>query len=183
MLEDMLIKYCSPTLAGIKTANLFSYKYISLTDLNAAISFWNKKLKCKNITLAVLQAENGRALIYIYRTRRLEKELSQSNVKEFMKNYGYKRCDVEYCVNRLKSRLSNFETFPHEIGVFLGYPLEDVKGFIINRGKNCKLSGCWKVYCDEYNAQRIFKQYDKCKKVYQKLFYGGRSVIQLTAAV
>lgn len=183
MLEDMLINYCSPTLAGIKTANLFSFEYESSPELNAAISFWNRKLKCKDINLDILKADHGRALIYIYRRRRLEKELSQSDVIEFIKNYGYKSCDVEYCVNRLKSRLSDFIMFPHEIGVFLGYPLEDVKGFIINGGKNCKLSGCWKVYCDEYNAQRIFEQYDKCKKVYQKLFYGGRSVIQLTAAV
>lgn len=38
------------------------------------------------------------------------------------------------------------EDFPHEMGILLGYPVEDVEGFIINNGKNELYTGYWKVY-------------------------------------
>lgn len=71
--------------------------------------------------------------------------------------------------------------FPHEIGVFLGYPLKDVVGFIQNKGKNCKCCGCWKVYSDECEARKKFARYEKCKTIYMSMFQRGKSVLQLTA--
>lgn len=61
--------------------------------------------------------------------------LNQSGVKDFLADYGYKSTDVDCCIKRLKSRLKNSDSFPHEIGIFLGYPLADVKGFIENAAK------------------------------------------------
>ena len=79
-------------------------------------------------------------------------------------------------------RLGEGDSFPHEIGIFLGYPLGDVMGFIQNAGKNCKCSGCWKVYCDECEARRLFAQFQKCREIYARLWNQGRSVWQLTVA-
>lgn len=70
------------------------------------------------------------------------------------------------------------EEFPHEIGIFLGYPLGDVIGFIKNAGHNCKCTGCWKVYCNECEAVRTFAKYKKCKDVYMRLWQQGRSVLE-----
>lgn len=50
--------------------------------------------------------------------------------------------------------------FPHEIGLFLGYPLEDVKGFIENKADSSKCSGCWKVYGNEQKALKLFEKYE-----------------------
>ena len=83
-------------------------------------------------------------------------------------------------IERLKDRLSGGQ-FPHEIGVFLDYPLADVKGFIENGGKNCKCCGCWKVYCDECGAKKTFSKYKKCREVYCRLWKSGcKSISQLT---
>ena len=49
----------------------------------------------------------------------------------------------------LIERLQNREDFPHEIGLFLSYPPEDVQGFIDNRAHNYKRICAWKVYGDE----------------------------------
>lgn len=62
----------------------------------------------------------------------------------------------------LQKRLEEPE-FPHEIGIFLGYPLEDVDGFITHQGENCKLCGCWKVYGNVEQARRTFANYEKCR--------------------
>ena len=83
----------------------------------------------------------------------------------------------------LKAKFARSDEFPHEVGVFLGYPLEDVKGFIANGGKNCKCVGCWKVYCDECEAKKRFAAFQKCRRVYAALFQQGKTVNQLTVAV
>lgn len=42
---------------------------------------------------------------------------------------------------RYEAYVQKGKAFPHEIGVLLGYPAEDVKGFVVNEGK--KLSLFW----------------------------------------
>ena len=69
-----------------------------------------------------------------------------------------------------------------QIGIFLGYPLEDVLGFIENGGKNCLSCGCWKVYSNECEALKAFERYEKCKAVYQRLFASGCPLTRLTVA-
>ena len=69
------------------------------------------------------------------------------------------------------------------IGLFLGYPPEDVCGFIENKADACKCVGCWKVYGDEDAAKKLFAKYKKCTDVYCTLFANGRSIERLTVAV
>ena len=73
---------------------------------------------------------------------------------------------VNQCVIRLIQRLKSEGTFPHEIGLFLGYPPEDVLGFIHNKGRNHKCIGCWKVYGDEATARAVFRKYRECTRIY-----------------
>lgn len=83
---------------------------------------------------------------------------------------------------QLRCRLADNAAFPHEIGVFLGYPLGDVMGFIRSGGRNCRHAGCWKVYCNEAETLRLFEKFKKCRDVYLRLWNQGRSVLQLTVA-
>ena len=69
----------------------------------------------------------------------------------------------EQCLERLSQRTACDE-FPHEIGVFLDYPVEDVRGFVQNSGCNYKLCGCWKVYGSVESARKKFAAYDKCRE-------------------
>ena len=85
-------------------------------------------------------------------------------------------------VERLKERIRQLEDFPHEIGLFLSYPIEDVLGFIENRGKNYILNGYWKVYGNEEEARKSFFKYRKCTDIYHKLFMGGTPIEKLVRA-
>ncbi|MBQ7128480.1 MAG: DUF3793 family protein, partial [Clostridia bacterium] len=73
--------------------------------------------------------------------------------------------------------------FPHEVGLFLGYPPEDVKGFIENNAKCSKCVGCWKVYGDEEKAKKCFENYKKCTRIYKELYLKGKTIERLTVAV
>ena len=72
------------------------------------------------------------------------------------------------------------DTFPHEIGLFLGYPPKDVKGFIEEGPRCAKCTGCWQVYGDEEKALKTFERYRKCTEVYCAQVSCGKSLERLT---
>lgn len=180
MLEKLIINHCSPTLAGLKTGSLFGIIFDNRYQLKDDIQNINNKLNEKGVYVRVLKIENERALVYVYRKKHLENDFLNEEIKGLLQKIGYKTNDTNKCLNMLATRLKkNFE-FPHEIGLFLGYPLEDVKGFIKHKGCNCCYQGVWKVYSPESNALKVFAKYNKCTKVYYKKWNEGFSLTRLT---
>lgn len=182
MVEKKMIEHCAPALAGLKTANMFNYKFSSINTLLEELHEINRKLNRKGVFAEVLKIKESRALIYVYRKKRLEADLQKEGVEKLLRQYGYQNCELEYCLTQLKKRLAEYDCFPHEIGVFLDYPLADVIGFIEHGGKNCKCCGVWKVYSNECETQALFARYKKCTEVYLKVFAKGRTLTQLTVA-
>lgn len=180
MLEKYLIEHCSPTLASLKTANLVNISFDDDALLTSSVERINKELQGTGVCILVLKKSQKCALIYAVRKSKLAFDLQKDGVAKFLMQYGYGNTDVEACLERLKCRLMYTDEFPHEIGIFLGYPLEDVKGFIDNAGQNSKCTGCWKVYCNECEAIKTFAKFNKCKEIYTKLWLGGRSITKLT---
>lgn len=57
-LEQYLIRHCAPTLASLKTANLFSCSFREQPDFSYCISYWNARMKDKGIKVVLLQKKN-----------------------------------------------------------------------------------------------------------------------------
>ena len=183
MLENALIAHCSPTLAGLKSASMVNYAFTDSERLYRQLDQCRRALGAKGVSLRIIKISGGKALIYVYRRRMVQKELRGKNVFDFLSGYGYETDQIDYCIEMLASRISSQSDFPHEIGLFLGYPLEDVKGFIRHKGQNCRCVGCWKVYCNECEAMKTFARFGKCKEVYCDLFFRGKiNLQQLTVA-
>ncbi len=183
MSEDMLVQHCSPTLAGIKTGNMFSCKFANDTEMRNCVRCWNRIFVKKGLRMLPLRFQNNRALVYVYRPSRLFSDLKHDAAYKILKERGYETDTPERCISELIRRLREKEDFPHEIGLFLGYPPEDVQGFIENRAADCKCVGCWKVYGDADTAQKLFAQYKKCTDIYCALYASGSSIERLTVAV
>lgn len=182
MFEKYLIKNCAPTLASLKTGSLFNCAVCDGCELRNDLSVWGGALYSSGVRLFLLKEDEKSALIYVYRESALNKILSDSRVRGFLKKCGYDDFSGAAALEKLRERFYLGGGFPHEIGVFLGYPLGDVIGFIQNSGKNCKCAGCWKVYCDECSAKKTFKKFKKCTEVYTRLWNDGRTVLELTVA-
>lgn len=181
--EKNLILHCSPTLASLKTASLFSLEFSHRGELNCVLREWNRILSDKGVAMIALQEKNDRALIYVFRKTHLKKVLGSPKIANFLQSGGYSGANIRNigsALRALRSHLNESDEFPHEIGIFLGYPVDDVIGFIENKGQNCKCTGCWKVYCNECEAAKTFARYKKCETVYMRLWEQGRSVRQLT---
>lgn len=180
---ELLVRYCAPTLAGLKTGSLFSVSASSPAALARELRDWNRRLNAKDVAICALRLRQGKALIYVYRKAMLTQDLQKKDVQAVLQEAKYSGfSDHRWMLLQLRERILHAEGFPHEIGLFLGYPAEDVRGFMEKKGKDCHLVGCWKVYGDAACAKRRFARYQKCKQVYLRQFSDGRSVEQLTVA-
>ena len=182
MPERNLIESCSPTLAGIKTANLVNVKYESREEALADIREMNRVFKKKGIRVVPLKFGRERTLLYIYRPAYLERDMQDQTAEELLSSLSYPCGHCGGCVAHLASRFKSSDEFPHEIGLFLGYPSEDVRGFIENHACGSKCIGCWKVYGDVDQARKRFALYNKCTSIYCKRLREGSSIEKLTTA-
>lgn len=183
MSEELIVKHCSPTLAGMKTGNLFTCVYKTETEVRNAVRRLNRLLVPKGLRVLPMRYSRQRALIYIYRPEKLKSDLEDCRACTLLRERGYICGNPEHCIVQLVSRLRTCVDFPHEIGLFLGYPPEDVQGFIENKADHCKCMGYWKVYGDERQAKKLFEKYRECTEIYHAQWSKGKTIEQLTVAV
>lgn len=182
MLESLLAYHCGPALAGIKPANIAACHKSRIPNLHNRIMELNKELNKTNIYIEILCECNVSALVIVYRRNVLEKHLQNREVKKFLTDYGYpENMQTKEYLNFLRNRFKG-NGFPHEVGVFLGYPLHDIYGFINHRDDGCLLTGDWKVYKDAENAKKMFLRYKACKKAILKRVTNGATLAQIFCA-
>lgn len=181
--ERHLVEQCAPTLAGIKVGNLFHCTRVPGDSICDAIRHWNSRFLSKGVQIRLIKETGVGALVYVFRPAMLSDLLARQDVAHFLEGCGFSGCqDLQGYIERLRSHICDAACFPHEIGIFLGYPLHDVQGFIENKGKGFSLCGFWKVYTEPQRAEKLFAQYRKCFCIYKALFENGRSILQLTVA-
>ncbi len=182
MSEETIISQCSPTLAGLKTGNMFIFPYSTAEEMRVAVRRWNRAFSEKGLRVLPLKYNGRSALIYLYRPSMLSRDLQNKTAYNILTKCGYGFRSPETCIAQLIKRMADCGEFPHEVGLFLGYPPEDVEGFIENKARSCKLTGYWKVYSDEEKAKKIFAKYSKCTRVYTEQYAGGKTIERLTVA-
>lgn len=172
MLIKTLIHHGAPTLAGLKVANLFCYQG-ELAELEQV----REVLNSRGIHLRLLK-ECKDKLIYVYRRTWLEQILAIEENQAFLRNYGHHRFNIEELLDSSEEKMKT-DAFPHEIGILLGYPLEDVKGFIQHRGEKSLCCGHWKVYGNKEQAQQEFSLFHRCTATYVEWYQQGKPLEHL----
>ncbi|MBQ1348872.1 MAG: DUF3793 family protein, partial [Aeriscardovia sp.] len=147
--------------------SLFSYPASSLQDAAKELGEYAQVFQEAGLcALPLTYLKNGRALVYVYRPQMLERDLAGELQAEILKSCGYGSLERENCIRTLIRHLQEGDGFPHEIGLFLGYPPEDVKGFIENRGEHAKYTGTWKVYGNLEESLAQFARFQRCTRAY-----------------
>jgi hypothetical protein len=187
-LERSLVKNCAPTLAGIKVASLYRFFVEDGQDFPAEYKRLRQQLRRQGLGLRIFKGSpaSGSFLLYLYRPEALTALLQEQEISAYLTGQGYvlggcdgrcQDCAAPLC--QLAQRLWQGSEFPHEIGLFLGYPLEDVQGFVEHQGRNYTCRGMWKVYGDPQAAQRRFERYERCTQRYQQRYDAGETLEQL----
>ena len=143
MSNETLVRCCAPTMACLKTGNMFSCAFDSRKQMTEELRYLNQRLRKKGLRILPLRWRDGKALLYLYRPKLLERDLRDPLSRKLLLECGYTCENANDCLARLISRLRTEEDFPHEVGLFLGYPPADVDGFM-HRKDECKLCGLWK---------------------------------------
>lgn len=182
--EAVLVRQCAPTLAGMKPGSIFCFKHSSLEDSRQKVCQWNERLTPLGLKVQILleRLDDRSVIVYVYRRNHLEQLLTDHAYQEFLRNTGYTDADLDGLLAQLSCRLETQPEFPHEIGIFLGYPLRDVIGFIENRGRNYTCCGFWKSYGDPAEMQVCFDCYRKCIQAYVAMFEQGIPIERLAVS-
>lgn len=171
--EFRVAMQCAPVLKGIKAANL-------VTARPGNWRFVRQELTGCRVICALIYADAGKEVLFLYRYGLLEQHLKNRQVRAFLEGYGYQATDVAGVLKRLGRRYQRYvglgEEFPHELGVILGYPVADVEGFIANRGRNSLMSGYWKVYQNREYARQVFQSYDEAREAVARELLEGYSL-------
>jgi len=155
--------HTAPTLLGIKCASLVSFSRLEF-DLGVHIGIFNRRASEIGLKMRMMHVCDTRCVMLVYSEKKLDERLHEKQTARMLRNSGYDlNSGLDAMLEKLSRRMENC-AFPHEIGLFLDYPAEDVKGFIENNGENYKLCGCWKVYSSEECAKRTFENYEKCRR-------------------
>ena len=186
MSDNTVIEHCSPTLAGIKTGSLFSFEYEDADEARGHIKRLNGIFVRKGLRAVPLAWGDRRVQVYIYRPSQLRKVLEDREASAILRRLGYDAESPDSCVRLLSERIASMaakDGFPHEIGLFLGYPPVDVKGFMEHKGRGARLTGPWKVYGDTELALRRFRAFKKCTEDYKARMDRGATLEGLIVAL
>jgi hypothetical protein len=175
---SVIIRNAGPTIKKHKTSSLINFSN-SNRNLNNIWERYKDVVKAKlDIDYFELKRDTTNTFVLFYNKDKIIQSISDNKNMEFLKRFGYnEKMDINQCLSLLGKRFENM--CPHEIGIFLGYPIEDVVSFVDYPNSKCKMVGYWKVYHDIEKAEIIFNKYDEIKATIMKLMMRGMKPTEL----
>lgn len=175
-IEMQIAFHCAPLIAGLKLSNLLM---IQNKDLDRTTSL----LKRAGISYFVVAVTNRKAAVLLFDRHWMEIYLQEEKVRQIFRDMGYQEDAMGKILYAFRQRYEGYllrnQEFPHEMGLLLGYPVEDVEGFILNEGENCLYIGYWKVYENLSEKMALFRQFEKARDVLLRLLSDGITIVEV----
>ena len=163
-LASRIINCIGPTITGEKPATIMSFsnngnRLFSLWDEFGKSMFQGKGIGCWEMR----RTDEGAVILFFHRES-LRRLLEQEEIREFLSWLGYRMDQtLEEILAELKKRFNSLP-FPHEIGIFLGIPLKDVKGFMGLVDFPYHQTNRWKIYGNPETSLRIVERYNEARE-------------------
>lgn len=172
-IETQLALQCAPLITGLKVSNL-----LIIPKGNEEVV--KRILNRTGISFYRLIQTRTKTTFLLFRRNELEEFLSDENVKNVFIRAGYKSLQIGKILRtfslRYEAYMQGDKCFPHEMGLLLGYPVEDVVGFVENNGKNFLYSGYWKVYENQKAKVKLFDKFKVAEETLIHLLSNGLSM-------
>lgn len=149
---------------GLKPAVFISFRQTNYKIANAWIKYSQKSLKEYGLNAYPIYQEEDRFAVMLYNEQALNDVLSMQDVRQWLYDYAQYpiQSKVEIDLAFLKQRFQVCSC-PSELGIFLGYPMEDVFSYVQHQGKNFEYCGYWKVYHNIGQCMKRFQEYDRVR--------------------
>lgn len=120
----------------------------------------------------ILREDGDGALVLFFDRKNLVQTLNSAENMACLGRYGYLATDdLDAHLARLKRNFAGRD-FPHEIGIFIGYPAKDVIGFIEKAAPTAVAKGDWRVFGDageSVNRMRLYRKvFDAAGKIFDR---------------
>jgi len=172
--EKLLATHCAPLLYGKKPSILLAKK--SFPPNCEWELLWQYGFR---VLWLRRRHQEEQTLMFLYHPALLEKAISHPATEQALCEMGYSYTSgLIGLLAFLRRRFIESNEFPHEVGFFLGYPPEDVMGFLSCKD-HCKASGQWKVYSDVKRALTLFDEYTRCKQILLNHIKNGTSIFSI----
>lgn len=182
--EYLLGFHGAPFLTGLRPACLLSFQKSSYEDFEGLLASYRPCFGCKGISVFRLSERREFVLLLFYRREAMEAALGRRESRELLQELGYKSEEtLGEMLECLRARMRVRKSFPHEVGLFLGYPPADVRGFIEHGGQGFACAGYWKVYSHEEEARELFRLYSECSQFFCTQLERGAAFAELVQAV
>lgn len=172
-IETQLALQCAPLITGLKVSNL-----LIIPKGNEEVV--KRILNRTGISFYRLIQTRTKTTFLLFRRNELEEFLSDENVRNVLMKAGYKSLQIGKILRtfslRYEAYMQGDKSFPHEMGLLLGYPVEDVVGFVENNGKNFLYSGYWKVYENQKAKVKLFDKFKVAEETLIHLLSNGLSM-------
>ena len=177
-LEEQIAAQCAPLLAGLKPSNLLI--------IPEGFEAWLKtSLKGTGFAAYCLSEYDGKQVYLVYKVSELVVYLTEPEVQSLLMDLGYEGGELFTLLQRVSKKYTAHKRkkseFPHELGLLLGYPAVDVRGFMEYEGKNFLYSGYWKVYGNVKETVSLFREFGRAKEFIGQLVKMGYSIADITA--
>lgn len=169
-MEMQIALQCSPLISGIKISNLLIIPSEQLQGVKCI-------LERTTFSYYIINTTSDKATLLLYDEHRINSYLKDWRARNLLRRMGYSDIDLQAVLTQFSQRYRSYMRikgeFPHEMGVILGYPMEDIEGFIENHGKNFLCIGYWKVYENAPAKKKLFQQYERVTKRNLKMVSHG----------
>lgn len=175
--EQTVMRCGAPALCGIKPACLFSVRMPASGGSLEKIDEWNRSFSEDGIHIVPIRKDDDRILFFVYNRALLEECCGSRSALDYLRRKGYPvERGFDAVLSELLLRLFKCGEFPHEVGLFLGYPFGDVVQFERQAGRGFVYSGSWKVYSNKEAAVARMNLYKECREACLRLLCAGHSV-------
>ncbi|WP_195970797.1 DUF3793 family protein [Clostridium thermobutyricum] len=177
-LEKYLLFTLSPVIGGLKPSSTITLSY-DKKEYSIWSNYKKEFLEILKLKEIVLRKGTKAEIILIYNEENLLNCINKKDNKEFLNKLGYDlTLTLEENLDILVYRYEKYHC-PHELGVFLGIPIEDVIDFMECSDKKCLMCGYWKVFNNYNNAKDIFNKYDISKNIMIKSIEENKALLNI----
>lgn len=181
-----LMLECSEVLAGVKPANLISLVNRTRPCGRNLYHLWQHHhdelaTRLSNLNFIVLQTRQRALLLLCYNHDQLVRHLAHAGIRTLLHKAGYEvDASCEALLEVLSRRIEKNDSFPHEIGLFIGYPAKDVAAFMGLVKLPFACQGPWKIYGNPVQSLGLAEQFRCCReRMGAILASGNHSALEL----